>query len=156
MGDRNQVDNQPSTGSPSQVLEGSSARIPQQNGFQEKAVNSTPKVAIAFCGILISLSLAFRIMGLDVSTPLNRYMAAKSLAIELQVESQAGKSFEEERLEMQRHLQEVKSTVEELNRKTNEVQDSLVQKETQLNRIEADLQLVKEVAHKPKGQLIFK
>ena len=121
--------------------------------FQNKALSKTPTFAISLCGILISLSLAFRIMGLDVSTPLNRYMAAKSLAIELEVESGSGRKFEERFIIVEKQLE---SKLVEIEISVSEIRQDTEQISTVVHGNLKAIDEMKEVAHAPKGKLIYK
>jgi hypothetical protein len=53
-----------------------------QNEFEGKAMAAMPRWALAFCAILMALSLSIRQMGLDISSPLNRVMTAHAVQIE--------------------------------------------------------------------------
>lgn len=53
-----------------------------QNEFEGRAMAAMPRWALAFCAILMALSLSIRQMGLDISSPLNRVMTAHAVSIE--------------------------------------------------------------------------
>jgi hypothetical protein len=53
-----------------------------QNEFEGRAMSAMPRWALAFCAILMALSLSIRQMGLDISSPLNRVMTAHAVSIE--------------------------------------------------------------------------
>jgi hypothetical protein len=53
-----------------------------QAEFEGKAMSAMPRWALAFCAILMALSLSVRQMGLDISSPLNRVMTAHAVSIE--------------------------------------------------------------------------
>ena len=52
--------------------------------FQEKLKSAVPPWAIALCAVLFAVALTFRIIGIDVSGPLNTIFAAKAKAIEVE------------------------------------------------------------------------
>lgn len=60
-----------------------------QTEFEGKAMSAMPKWALAFCAILMALSLSVRQMGLDISSPLNRVMTAHAVRIEKSADNPA-------------------------------------------------------------------
>ncbi len=74
-----------------------------QNEFEGKAMAAMPRWALAFCAILMALSLSIRQMGLDISSPLNRVMTAHAVQIE---KSADHPSFSKDELEDLQDLME--------------------------------------------------
>jgi len=58
----------------------------ENNDFQKQALGKTPSAALAICGIIIALSLSFNIANINISEGINRWLAAKALATELEVQ----------------------------------------------------------------------
>ncbi|CAH9011873.1 putative TMhelix containing protein [Vibrio phage 496E54-1] len=101
----------------------------KQNDFQQNALGKTPATALAICGVIIALSLSFRIAGIDVSDGINRYIGAKATALELSVQgnplSDTQQAFNEE---LEQRIIFLEERVDELS----------------------------EVAHAPKGKLLYR
>ena len=97
--------------------------------FQQNALGKTPTTALALCGVIIALSLSFRIAGIDVSDGINRYIGAKATALELSVQG---------------------NTVSDTQQAFNE---SLEQRVIFLEKRVEELSTV---AHAPKGKLLYK
>ncbi len=71
------------------MSEGSGGQ-PQQNNnqdFQNKAIGAAPKFAMSLAGLIIALALSFRLADIEISDGINRYIAAKAKAVELEVEN---------------------------------------------------------------------
>ena len=63
--------------------------------MQEKIQNSSPKFALAFCAVFLCTGLTLRIIGLDITTPLNAYFIAKAKQMETSVPSYSKELIED-------------------------------------------------------------
>lgn len=100
----------------------------ENQDFQQKALGNTPTIALSICGIIIALSLSFRIADIEVSEGINKFIAAKARAVELEVEGQANVPSDlEKRLELiEERLNTIKDTQDELKRFAHETKGKLI------------------------------
>lgn len=112
------------------------------NDFQKDAISSAPKWAISICGIILALSLSLKLADINVSDPLNRYFNAVATVMEEEAKSSLGS-------QSQVLLDELVQRVDNLEKTSERLVE--VQEELHLTQ-----EALKQVAHKPKGELIFK
>lgn len=87
-----------------------------QNEFEGKAMAAMPRWALAFCAILMALSLSIRQMGLDISSPLNRVMTAHAVSIEKSADNPSINRYESEKME------EIEELVEEYEKRIRKLE----------------------------------
>ncbi len=54
----------------------------QDDTFERRLKSAVPNWAIATCAIMFCFALTVRMIGIDISTPINRIFNAKAIAIE--------------------------------------------------------------------------